>query len=260
MQKTLKIGMAWVVPVFFFVIACYAWVTQSDTSLKLWSLPLGLGALALYYSVAILRAQPTRRLATVKHRIYPTDLRKKTVRSSLACLSVALIVVFANRDGTLSGTALGLVVPSAIFAVYLFLLFQPQYTEVFTPAAKEEYARLQHAKSAGLLPASAAETFMKRAINIAQGLWTIWLVRYGVGALFLTFAFKIATGYGTDSWILAVGPALVGLAFMKELAAWVIGIVVVGGILYTIVGVLAAVPIGLAIIIGATIIASSRKD
>ena len=88
----------------------------------------------------------------------------------------------------------------------------------------------------------------------------IWWVRYLFGLCLLIGAVMFAaeaTGRNGIMGALALG--LWGTYCMREVFGWLLGAVVFGGIFYAVAGAVAAIPVSLAIIIGAIIIANSRN-
>jgi hypothetical protein len=84
-----------------------------------------------------------------------------------------------------------------------------------------------------------------------------WYFRYGVGTLFLLISFSMATSGVKDPLPATIFFGILGLICMKEVALWCIGLSILGGIAWFIIGAIAAIPISIAIIIGAYIIANS---
>ncbi len=87
------------------------------------------------------------------------------------------------------------------------------------------------------------------------------VVRYPLGAIVLLLAFQLSTSESLDknTVILAIALWAVALWLMRELLMWVIGLTALAGIGSLLFGVVASLPVSVAIIIGAWIIASSSR-
>lgn len=85
------------------------------------------------------------------------------------------------------------------------------------------------------------------------------IVRYPVGGLLLTCAFQLATGGARDSIVLAVVLAGAALWLLREAVFWIVGLGILAGIGSLFFGAIAALPVSVAIIVGAWIIASSMR-
>jgi hypothetical protein len=95
-----------------------------------------------------------------------------------------------------------------------------------------------------------------------QTLWEIWPIRYALGGLLFYFAYEAAQAdpISKNDWIIIVILSIFAIGTMKEVFLWVICAAVIGGICYAFFGILAALPVSAAIIIGALIIANSGKQ
>jgi hypothetical protein len=130
-------------------------------------------------------------------------------------------------------------------------------TKVFTRLAviamQEERANLERASATPAKP-SKAELLLERVA-------AIWWVRYLFGLILLAGAYVFAMeGSGRkETVIIAVALGCWGAYCMREVFAWLVGAAIVGGIIYAIAGAVAGIPVSVAIIIGAIIIANSKK-
>ncbi|WP_036171644.1 hypothetical protein [Massilia sp. 9096] len=230
---------------------------DSDTALKQTIVPLIALAFALRYSAQVWYRDSVTVLAATRHRIKPENLiHKISVATSL--LVLALMLVAGSQSGDSNHDVTSYVLTVSVYALYLAFLFWPQYQDVLTPAAKDEYARVKFAEAqAKQQQATRAEpTFADAA---AVKIWSTWYARYTLGALLFWLAYAIATGGDRNAWMLATTAAVGGLICMKELALWAIGLGILGGLAYLAFGAIAGLPVSVAIIIGALIIANSRK-
>jgi hypothetical protein len=256
--KAVKIAAAWSVPLLLAIVFSRT-ATANDRLAQLTWLPLFALGLAIWYTRKVWSAAPVRVLATVKHPIKAIAPVKKVVNSTVLLSIVCVLLAYAERHATDSTAYFVFGWPIALYLGYLVMLFRPQYSEAYTPAAKEEYARLEQEKAVAK-QLEENKNYQPTWMNVlAADLWSLWYVRYFIGALLILGAVELGSAGGKDSWILVSLVGICGLACMKEIVLWGIGLAVCGGLLYAAVGALAGIPISVAIIIGALIIANSRN-
>jgi hypothetical protein len=242
----LGLGLAFILP-----------AADSDTALKQAIVPLIALAFALRYSMRVWYRDSITVLAAVRHRIRPENLTNK-IAIATSLLVLALMLVAGNQSGDTAHEIAPFAWTGALYFLYIAFLVWPQYQVVLTPAAKEEYARLKYAEEQA--KQQLAEVKRTWVDNVAERIWSTWYARYTLGALLFWLAWAIIKGDSKNSWMLATTVTIGGLICMKELAFWVIGLSIVGGGLYFAFGAIAGLPVSVAIIIGALIIANSRKN
>jgi hypothetical protein len=253
--KVAKIAAALCVP-FGLAAAFILPETDSQIALRQSILPLIALAFALRYSLQVWHRDGVTALATTRHRIKPENLMHKILTASSVFVFVLILgIASCSNDATHDITPVVLTIGA--YSLYLAFLLWPQYREVLTPAAKEEYARMKFQRTKQQQARKAEPMWID---GVAAKILATWYGRYTLGALLFWFAYAVANEGGRDAWILAATVAIGGLVCMKELALWVIGLGVVGGLLYLAFGAIAGIPVSVAIIIGALIIASARKN
>ena len=144
--------------------------------------------------------------------------------------AVCALLVYGERLNPAANLYLVLWWPFMIYVAYLIMLFRPQYSETYTPAAKAEFARLTYAKASALQRKQDQEHHWTWVDNLAEDLWGRWYARYALGVLLLWVAFELGSSGGKNGWILAVLVGISGLACIKEIALWGIGLAVCGGL------------------------------
>ncbi|KVD37561.1 hypothetical protein WI84_13855 [Burkholderia ubonensis] len=140
--------------------------------------------------------------------------------------------------------------PATPLFVIGFCLYLVRYTTVPSPAANEAMKRDDAAKRS-VQAARSAATDKKLESPF---------VRYPAAALALYGAYYLATHANVQhgGWF-AAAAVVIAAALAHELTGALILAAIVGGIVWAVAGMLAGIPTGAAIIIGALIIASSNK-
>ncbi|MGZ8340935.1 MAG: hypothetical protein ACXW2U_14625 [Telluria sp.] len=222
-------------------------------------LPFGFTWLALlavggWISRAILINDVRREFATVAIEV-PTRVRRNRalVATGIFVVVIAALVFGAPFAEDPKGVSLLLILPVILaYAWALWMTARYRTTRQLTKAAIIEMQRV----STSTTPAapSKAELLLER-------LAAIWWVRYlvGIGLLISAYTFAVEGSGKKDDVIIAIALAVWGTYCMREVFGWLLCAVVVGGIFYAIAGALAGIPVSLAIIIGAIIIANSKK-
>lgn len=214
---------------------------------------------AVWYSRRVWHRDTVTVLSAKRYRIKPRFVLARVGWGSLV-LAVALILVDYSQRNDQERVITAYVLPSAAYGLYLVLLFWPQYSVVLTPAAKDESARLKLAAETAAWNKAGKPQEPSWISNLAAELWTRWYTRYAVGALLIWLSITLFSDAGRDAWIVGLTVLAAGLWCMREVALWAIGLAIAGGLLYLAVGAIAGIPVSVAIIIGALIIANSRKD
>lgn len=206
----------------------------------------------------------------ISRAVYVTDVRRDfatvaievpaRVRRNRSLVATAIFLILAGSlvfSGAFAqdpkGVGLFLILPIAlVYAWALWMTARYRTTTQFTKAALMEMQRAN---------ASPAPAEPSKAELLLERLAAIWWVRYLVGIVLVIGACAIAVeGSGQKGEvIIAIALGIWGVYCMREVFGWLIGALVVGGILYAIAGALAGIPVSLAIIIGAIIIANSKK-
>lgn len=222
-------------------------------------LPFGFAWLALvavggWISRAILINDVRREFATVAIEV-PASVRRNRalVATGIFLAFIAALVFGAPFGEDPQGVSLFLILPVVLaYAWALWVTSRYRTTSQLTKAALIEMQRV----STSTTPAepSKAEVLLER-------LAAIWWVRYlvGIGLLIGAYTFAVEGSGKKNDVIIAIALAVWGTYCMREVFGWLLGAVVVGGIFYAIAGALAGIPVSLAIIIGAIIIANSKK-
>jgi hypothetical protein len=140
--------------------------------------------------------------------------------------------------------------PATPLFVIGFCLYLVRYTTVLSPEANEAMKRDVAAKQSAQATRSAATDKKLESP----------FVRYPAAALKLFGAYYLATQANVQhgGWLAALAVVYAGI-LARELTGTLILAAVVGGIVWAVAGMLAGIPIGAAIIIGALIIANSKK-
>jgi hypothetical protein len=256
--KVAKIAAALCVP-FGLAAAFILPETDSEIALKQSLIPLIALAFALRYASKVWYRDSVTALATVRHRIKPENIMHKVLMATSVFVFM-LIVVIANQSSDAGHDVTPFVLTIGPYLLYLAFLLWPQYREVLTPAAKEEYARMKFAEEQTKRQQQAKKADPTWIDDVAAKVLATWYGRYTVGALLFWLAYAVAQQGSRNAWLLAGTAAIGGLVCMKELALWVIGLGIVGGLLYLAFGAIAGIPVSVAIIIGALIIAGARKN
>lgn len=185
----------------------------------------------------------------------PIDMagRKRRVKLVTSIMLVAFAAVWVWQYSTGMLTSAWWVVFFAFipYVPYVCLALGIRYETVPTKAALVVMARDRN------VPKPTPE-WQKRL----EALWTLWPVRYAAGLLLLYVAYEIAqsTPMSKRDWIAVLCLFIWAMSIMKEVFAWLLGALIVLGIGSLIFGVMAALPVSVAIIIGAIIIARGSKQ
>lgn len=256
--RAAKIAVVWAVPLSLIVLFIQT-ASPLDSWVKLTWLPVLTVVWAIWYSRKLFALSEVRVLNTVKTRIKPANTLRKLSYASILAAVGCLLIGYSQRNSEVT-SYYPYYLALAIFTGYIIVLVVPQYTEAFTPAAKEEYARLQQEKQSAMLRKDLLSRNRSTKLDDLVGvLWTRWYVRYIFGALLFWAAAELCATSNTNDWPAPALLVLSALACMKEVALWAIGLAVCGAIAWATIGALAAIPVGAAIIIGALIIADSRN-
>lgn len=117
-------------------------------------------------------------------------------------------------------------------------------------SAAGQYARAQ-------LQAAQAQKRQELGSSFER-LLEVGLVRYGIAAVCFYGAYYFAfEDTGKKAGLAAVCALIVGFVFARELGLWLLGLAVVGGIGWALFAGIAALPVSVAVIVGALIIASA---
>lgn len=205
----------------------------------------------VWCSWKIWKRELRKELATTRELISDRERYGKVAIAS-ALLVLALTVIWGVQYSSNQLTEYWWYAwPMVLIGVgYITSTLRQKQREVLTKAAMVEAGRL---KSVSPKP-SKWELVLEEVL-------AIWWLRYALGVLVFLGAYEILISENTrkGDWIGAVGLTLWGMYLMREIFGWVIGAAIVGGIVYLIFGMLAALPVSVAIIIGALIIGRSRK-
>lgn len=131
-----------------------------------------------------------------------------------------------------------------------FCLYLVRYTTVLAPGANEAMKRDDAAKQSVQAARSAATDKQLESP----------FVRYPAAALALYGAYYLATQANVQhGGLFAAAAVVIAATLARELTGALLLAAIVGGIVWAVAGMLAGIPVGAAIIIGALIIASSNK-
>lgn len=184
----------------------------------------------------------------------PLDMsgRKRGVKTVTVIMTLAFIAVWAGQYSTGMLAESWWVVLSALipYSVYVAFALGIRHQTVPTRAALLVMAR---DRKASPVP--------KEWEKHVEALWARWPVRYALGALLFYIAYDVAQNdpMPKNGWVVVLGLSIWAMAVMKEIFVWIIGAAIVGGIGYAIFGAISALPVSVAIVIGALIIANGIK-
>lgn len=260
--RLIKMVAPWVLPLGLSILM---WQTAGPD--ESWSKLIWLPALtflwAAWYVQKAYATTEIRALHTIRKRIKPTGVLAKMGYATVLLVIVCLLVRHSFHDVPGGAASSSFVLPILAYVGYLVMLFMPQYSETFTPAAKNEFARKKHQAATEQIQQDSLRKVQQQKRmhfdDVLENVWSRWYIRYGVGALLLWFAVEMLTTSATGAWGMPLLIGLCGIGCMKELALWAVGLAICGGLAYAAIGALAAIPVGAAIIIGALIIANSRS-
>lgn len=260
--RLIKMVAPWVLPLGLSILM---WQTAGPD--ESWSKLIWLPALtflwAAWYVQKAYATTEIRALHTIRKRIKPTGVLRKIGYATVLLFVACLLIGYSYRDSP--GGAPNSTFVWTIFAYvgYLVMLFMPQYSETYSQAAKAEFVKQKHQEAAEQIQQDSLRRLQQqkrtRFDDVFKNLWDQWYVRYSVGALMMWFAIDMWATSAKGAWEMPLLIGLCGIGCMKELALWLVGLVLCGGLAYAAIGALAAIPVGAAIIIGALIIANSRS-
>lgn len=140
--------------------------------------------------------------------------------------------------------------PIALIGQFIFSYLKYE-TKLTSEAVKQKSRDAFIADQAPKQPSELESHFLK--------IWSIPIVRYLVAAGIFWFAFELAQTDHKNKWIFTIVVACMGIAVVHELILFLLGAGVVIGILVFGFNIVAALPVSIAVIIGALIIASAVK-
>jgi hypothetical protein len=216
-------------------------------------------AIALWYSYQVWQKGSVEVLDTVRSRVYPVSAPKKVTLATIAFVAASALLLYDGTGSTFADFKYSVLILSlAPYLGYLAFLFFPQYSEAYTDTAKAEFARLKMAEAIAEQERQQKGARRTWFDDVAENLWARWYIRYSCG-IALLWASAACAKAEKGSIVLAILLALNSLYCLKEVAAVVLGLSIAGGLLYALFGVVAGIPVSVAIIIGALIIANSRN-
>lgn len=217
-----------------------------------------LGFYAVILGVAVWRA---RHWAAYTHKpVYRTHLVRTTLRRRLETggplVVIGVVLHFTawtiQHSANSSGQAWPWLVPTPITLTGLVMLFRFRWERVLTTGA----VKLKAENEAAMLRTTQAG---ERKIGEALGrLLARPVVRYPLAAVCFYGAY-VAVDMQPQHGGWAAALALTGVAMAWEVSKFILGTALVVGVLYLGFHMVAALPVSVAIIIGALIIASSKK-
>jgi len=99
---------------------------------------------------------------------------------------------------------------------------------------------------------------IEKRLFVGEEILNFWPVRYSAGAAMFGLAYW-AVRTDANNWLLPTVLVIGAFYLMREVSKWLLGIAFIGGVAYALFGIASALPVGAAIIIGALIIANSKK-
>lgn len=194
-------------------------------------------------------------------RVYATDLvpvtasaRYRRIAWGTFFLLAALFLVFfpVALDEFSIGFSILLALPAvALYAFFFYRTLQWQFATEITADAKAHQHALQHPSAQPPAKPSEWEKVLER-------FWEYWWVRYIVGVALAYLSYSLYFDYQVKV-VIPVIFFLSSLFCLKEAVGYLIGISIFVGLAYAAFGLIAALPVAVAIIIGALIIATAIK-
>lgn len=193
-------------------------------------------------------------------RVYATDLVPVTASAryrriawgTFILLSVLFLIFLPAMLGDSQMFSFLFALPVvALYAFFFYRTLKWEFVTEMTADAKAHQHALQHPPAQPLAEPSEWEKVMER-------LWEYWWVRYIVGIALAYLSYSLYYDYQVKA-VVPVVIFLASLFCLKEVVGYLIGISIFVGLAYAAFGFIAALPVAVAIIIGALIIASAIK-
>ncbi len=207
-------------------------------------LPLILVLVGFYFSWKAFTTKELKKLTGTKVSTINYAKRKKAkIVVGLGCLALLVTaLVLYKLDTPLSEYVAMFVMVGITLGLYAFSNWSPEVVFELTPAATTEQHRLDK------LNAIKAAEYQKKEADILDQ----WWFRYPLAVLLIVVAWWIED-VKPHAWWISVILVLMAIVNARELALWIIGLALV----WAMIAGIAALPVAVAIIVGALIIASA---